>query len=105
MTELAPLASALAQELQSQIEARPGGNLASRQHAPEQEMAGMPDDPDYQKLWAALEFDPLGVDELVRITGLPVSSVSSMLLMLELQGRVEPHSSGRYSRKRSGSRG
>ena len=98
MAELAPLASVLAGELQSQIESDvskedPVGSLE-----PENRFGALADDPDYQNLWKALEFDPLSIDELVRISGLPVASVSSMLLMLELRGLVETHSSGRYSR-------
>jgi DNA processing protein len=105
MAELAPLALALADELQSQIKDRPGGGDQSEKPDPDDGLAELLADPDYQKLWAALEYDPLGVDDLVRLSGLPVPSMSSMLLMLELRGLVEAHTSGRYSRTRPESAG
>jgi DNA processing protein len=45
----------------------------------------------------ALGFEPVDVDTLVTRTGLPAQAVSSMLLILELQGWVVPHA-GRYCR-------
>lgn len=58
-----------------------------------------PDDPDYQRLWQALGFDPTGMDRLVSRTGLTAAELSSMLLVMELEGRVAVEH-GRYSRKR-----
>ncbi|MBV6416884.1 MAG: hypothetical protein CMLOHMNK_01502 [Steroidobacteraceae bacterium] len=55
-------------------------------------------DKDYEILLDALAFDPTGVDALVERTGLPADSVASMLLILELEGRIAPHPGGRYSR-------
>ena len=92
MTELAPLASVLAGELQNRVDASPDSTGSTHRPA-----GSIPDDPEYRMLMGALEFDPRTVDELVTLTKLPVQSVSSMLLMLELQGLVELHSSGRYS--------
>lgn len=45
-------------------------------------------DADYQRLLACLEHGPAGVDELVERSGLTADTVSSMLLILELRGRV-----------------
>ena len=56
-------------------------------------------DPEYERLWSSLGFDPAPVDRLVQQTGLTVQAVSSMLLMLELRGKVEAHPGGAYSRK------
>ena len=55
-------------------------------------------DPDYGRLFDALEFDPVGVDLLVQRTGLTADAVSSMLLILELRGLVYSHSGGLYTR-------
>jgi DNA processing protein len=55
-------------------------------------------DKDYEILLDALAFEPSGVDALVERTGLAASSLASMLLILELEGRVELHAGGRYSR-------
>jgi DNA processing protein len=46
----------------------------------------------------ALAFEPASVDSLIERTGLNSESVTSMLLILELEGHVAPHPGGRYSR-------
>ena len=46
----------------------------------------------------ALGFEPATIDTLVARTGLPGDSVASMLLILELEGRVTPLPGGRYGR-------
>ena len=57
------------------------------------------DDPDYQNLWNALGHDPTGMDQLVDRTGLTPAELSSMLLLMELDGRVATQH-GRYYRSR-----
>ncbi|MCP4282883.1 MAG: DNA-protecting protein DprA [Gammaproteobacteria bacterium] len=47
-------------------------------------------DTDYQRLLAVLEFDPLPNDLLIQRSGLTAEAVSSMLLLLELEGYVSP---------------
>lgn len=54
------------------------------------------DDPDYQRLRAALGHDPVAIDVLVQRSGLTVDTLSSMLLMLELDGQVVAEH-GRYA--------
>lgn len=56
------------------------------------------DDPDYQKLWLALGHDPSDMDALVQRSGLTAAELSSMLLLMELDGRVAVEH-GRYLRK------
>jgi DNA processing protein len=46
----------------------------------------------------ALAFEPASVDSLIERTGLNSESITSMLLILELEGHVAPHPGGRYSR-------
>ncbi|GAB3389935.1 DNA-processing protein DprA [Lysobacter fragariae] len=58
-----------------------------------------PADPDYHKLWTALGHDPTGMDQLVDRTGLTPAELSSMLLLMELDGRVATQH-GRYYRSR-----
>ena len=53
-------------------------------------------DPDYQRLLELMGWDPTNVDILVNRSGLTAEEVSSMLLILELGGRVEPLTGGRY---------
>ncbi len=54
-------------------------------------------DPRYNILWNAIGHDPTCMDELVIRTGLTAAQASSMLLTLELEGRVVVEH-GRYSR-------
>jgi DNA processing protein len=56
-------------------------------------------DKEYEILLDALGFEPAGVDILVARTGLKADEVASMLLMLELTGRIEPCPGGRYVRR------
>ena len=56
-------------------------------------------DAEYQRLLDALAHDPCGVDALAARTGLTAAEVSSMMLILELQGAVESLPGGRYARK------
>lgn len=58
------------------------------------------EDPDYQRLLDALGFDPTPVDQVIQRSQLTAAEVSSMLLMLELDGLVDAHPGGRYSRNR-----
>jgi DNA processing protein len=56
-------------------------------------------DKDYEILLDALGFEPAGVDLLVERTGLRADEVASMLLILELDGRIESYPGGLYVRK------
>ncbi|MET0066882.1 MAG: DNA-processing protein DprA [Candidatus Thiodiazotropha sp.] len=58
-------------------------------------------DPDYERLREALGYDPVSVDELIARTGLTAEAVSSMLLLLELEGHVSSAPGGFYSRTES----
>ncbi len=55
-------------------------------------------DKEYEMLLDALGFEPATIDSLVARTSLPGESVASMLLILELEGRVAAVSGGRYGR-------
>lgn len=55
------------------------------------------DDPERERLLAALGHDPVPMEQLVARTGLTVDALSSMLLVLELEGRVAA-AHGRYAR-------
>jgi DNA processing protein len=61
-------------------------------------------DPDYTCLLDALGFDPVSIDELIARTGLTAEAVSSMLLLLELEGHVSSAPGGYYSRVITASR-
>lgn len=55
-------------------------------------------DPSYRKLLEALEFAPQSIGALASRSGLTTAELSSMLLVLELEGFVEALPGGRYSR-------
>lgn len=55
-------------------------------------------DDDYAVLLSCLGYDPIEIDRLVIQSGLTAETVSSMLLLLELDGQVASLSGGRYVR-------
>jgi|TARA_R100001143_G_scaffold13061_2_gene14515 DNA processing protein len=55
-------------------------------------------DKDYQQLFEFLGYDPIHIDILIDKSGLTADAVSSMLLLLELQGQVASLPGGRYVR-------
>lgn len=89
---LVPMASELADFLRGRL----AGSLARPHIGADSALA--PLNPDYQPLWLALGHDPTGMDLLVERTGLTAAELSSMLLVMELDGRVAVEH-GRYSRK------
>ena len=82
VSELAPLVGHLLQALEAPAKEQPSG--------------ANPDN-EYRVLLEALGHDPVGSDELARRSGLTIDQVSSMLLILELEGKIEKLSGGRYS--------
>ncbi len=59
-------------------------------------------DADYKRLLGFMGWDPVAVDVLIGRSGLTAEEVSSMLLILELEGRVEPLSGGCYVQREEG---
>ncbi|MTI62947.1 DNA-processing protein DprA [Methylophaga sp.] len=55
-------------------------------------------DGDYRILFEHLGFDPIPIDKLIENSGLTADAVSSMLLLLELEGEVASLPGGRYVR-------
>ena len=55
-------------------------------------------DADYEMLLETMAFDPATADQLASRSGLTIDQVSSMLLILELEGKIESQAGGRYSR-------
>jgi len=82
ISELAPLVGHV---LQSSVESRPREDVVDSV------------DEEYVKLRKSLGYDPVGIDELVQHSGLTIDQVSSMLLILELDGKIEKLSGGRYA--------
>lgn len=66
--------------------------------APAEAATSTPLDPEYQHLLNHLDAAPRSIDELVEHTGLAVETVSSMLLILELQGAVASAPGGGFQK-------
>ncbi|BAW81014.1 DNA protecting protein DprA [Candidatus Nitrosoglobus terrae] len=62
------------------------------------ETSSLSQDPEYQLLLDNLGYDPVSVDVLVERCGLTAERLSSMLLILELQGLITTLPGGRYFR-------
>lgn len=58
-------------------------------------------DQDYQQLLTHMGYDPISIDQLVELSGLTPEEVSSMLLMLELDGYISSQTGGFYCRNGS----
>lgn len=56
-------------------------------------------DSGYEELLKNIGYDVVTIDELVKSSGLTADAVSSMLLIMELDGLVETRHGGRYSRR------
>ena len=90
--QLAPMAADHAVTLRARLNAPiPAGSDPAVPQVAEQ-------DRDYKRLWLALGHDPSPMDALVERSGLTAAELSSMLLVMELEGRVAVEH-GRYSRK------
>src|SRR5690554_373101 len=92
---LAPMAGRLGEALRARLDAPMNVAGATATVAGG---AGPSVDPDYKKLWEAIGHDPTGMDLLAERTGLTATRLSSMLPLMELEGRIVAEH-GRYSRK------
>jgi DNA processing protein len=63
------------------------------------ENSGAALDKEYEILLDALGFEPASVDALIARCGLGADAVASMLLILELEGRIESYPGGLYVRR------
>lgn len=94
--DLAPLARELAEEIEHLLAPQPADVRVGLEES--SKSPHMKDDPEYERLLEAVGFDPTPVDEIIERSQLTPAAVSSMLLMLELDGQVSAHAGGRYSR-------
>lgn len=70
--------------------------------AAERKNSGPALDKGYEILLDALGFEPASVDVLVARSGFGADAVASMLLILELEGRIESYPGGLYVRRANG---
>lgn len=103
--KLVETANDVLEELAPQIEQQ-GLTLSPQQNSAEQSAqsgASQADDDDYAALLGALGDAPSSIDQLVERSGLTTPEVSSMLLMLELEGRVAAAPGGGFMAVHTGS--
>ena len=94
---IAPLATRLALAL-----GPPEGDRTAPVQVPDGPgMTAPPVPADHHRLWKALGHDPTPMDVLVERTGLTPAGLSSMLLAMELDGRIVVEH-GRYARSSTG---
>ena len=58
-----------------------------------------PIDEETRKFLDLMGYDPVNIDRLVDLTGLPIAQLSGQLLTLELDGLVDKISGARYQRR------
>lgn len=94
---LAPQAAQLATALRGRLDTDEAAvdDAKASTDGPEHE-----EDEDYRRLRAALGYDPVPIDMLAERTGLTVEILSSMLILMELDGRVAVEH-GRYALRRT----
>jgi DNA processing protein len=99
---LTPAARMLGGELAARLDAVGGETLGPAQAEGGADLAcahsGEWGDSEYRRLLAELGHAPTTLDELVQRTGQSAAALSAMLLMLELEARVEPLPGNRYQR-------
>ena len=93
MEGLGPLAAELQMELRQRL-AIPDDSQATVADNSE----SLLEDPDYGRVWKVLGYEPKPADTIIAQTGLSAREISSMLLMMELNGLVVKQRGGRYIR-------
>lgn len=93
LEDLQPLARQLGLALAARLEQEPIADLE-----PDAATPHVAQDEEYRRLLAAVGYDPTPVDDIINRSQLTAGAVSSMLLLLELDGFVSAHAGGRYSR-------
>ena len=59
-------------------------------------------DSEYKRLLGLMGWDPVAIDTLITRSGLTAAVVSSMLLILELEGHVDSLTGGYYVQREEG---
>ncbi|QDE37950.1 DNA-protecting protein DprA [Luteibacter pinisoli] len=95
LAALGPAAMELGAELRARLE---GGAAPAAANRPSKAPFDWREDEEYRRLIDAMSYDPVLLDALVGRTGLSPGALSSMLLMLELEGEVAPLPGNRYQR-------
>ena len=97
---LAPAARMLGAELAVRLLAKPDDEVVESSTGKDSggDAFRQLEDPEYHQLFLQLGHESATLDELVRRTGQSAAALSSMLLILELEGRIESLPGNRYQR-------
>ncbi|MEO7773175.1 MAG: DNA-processing protein DprA [Steroidobacteraceae bacterium] len=96
MAELVTSPAEILADLKLPFQKQPVTQIRKSANPPSGLADGM--DKEYEILLDALGFEPASIDALVDRTGLPGEQIASLLLIFELEGRVEPQPGGHYCR-------
>ena len=114
LSELAPMIQGDFAELKTRLSENNGREVLPWQHAQHQQLkksarikalapkstqAPTQIDAETQQFLDLMGYDPVNIDRLVDLTGLPVAQLSGQLLGLELDGLIDKISGARYQRR------
>ncbi len=86
-----------ADDIVSELGALAGHLMQNDTNQEKEESENIEHDADYEILLNCLSYDPASADELAENSGLTIDQVSSMLLILELEEKIEALTGGKYS--------
>jgi DNA processing protein len=86
-----------ADDIVSELGALAGHLMQNDTNQEKEESENIEHDADYEILLNSLSYDPASADELAENSGLTIDQVSSMLLILELEEKIEALTGGKYS--------
>ncbi len=86
-----------ADDIVSELGSLTGHLMQNDTNQEKEESRNIEHDADYEVLLESLSYDPTSADELAENSGLTIDQVSSMLLILELEEKVEALTGGKYS--------
>ncbi len=86
-----------ADDIVSELGALAGHLMQNVPDEENEESKSIEHDADYEILLNSLSYDPASADELAENSGLTIDQVSSMLLILELEEKIEALAGGKYS--------
>jgi DNA processing protein len=86
-----------ADDIVSELGSLTGHLMQNDTNQEKEESKNIEHDADYEVLLESLSYDPTSADELAENSGLTIDQVSSMLLILELEEKIEALTGGKYS--------
>ena len=86
-----------ADDIVSELGSLAGHLMQNNTNQEKEESKNIEHDADYEVLLESLSYDPTSADELAENSGLTIDQVSSMLLILELEEKIEALTGGKYS--------